>query len=103
MDSLTVSNTLPSLFDSVVNENPKNSPMAPKDLLDYRALGKYEQIRVSEKLFQLEHIKQYLDDKWEAERHNRDCFLWLWEVHQTENDDQKRHALEVKLTQFKRV
>ena len=93
----------PSLFQAVVNENPRSAPLPPQDLVEYRLLSKYEQIKVSDKFHQQEHIRQYLEDKWKAEIHNRDCFLWLWEVYQTEHDDQKRHALEVKLTQFKRA
>lgn len=110
MESQSNSGTLsqiPSLVQSVINENPKSIPSPPKDLVEFRLLSKYEQLKISDKFYQQEHIKVYLEDKWKAELHNRDCFIWLWEVYSgkwnVELNDQQRHALETKMTQFKRV
>ena len=78
-------------------------PQPPNDLLEFRRLNKYEKEKISLKLFEQGHIKTYMDDKWKAELHNRDSFLWLWEVYKTETDQARRHALENKLDQFKKV
>lgn len=76
-------------------------------MVEFRLLTKYEQLKISDKFHQQEHIKTYLEDKWKVELHNRDCFILLWEVYSgkcnVETDDQQRHALETKMTQFKRV
>ncbi len=114
MESLNNSSTLSlSLFQSLVNENPKTpqnykkqdnkNPWPPSDLIDYRKMRKFEQFKISEKFHQQEHIKEYLEAKWKAELHNRDTFMYLWDLHKTDQDEKKLHALEVKLSQFKRV
>ena len=108
MESLTILNTsLPSLFQTVVNENPKPVPAPPQDLVEYRLLSKFEQFKVSEKFNQQEHIKNYLEDKWKVELYNRDCFIWLWEVYagkwKVELDDKKKEILEIKMSQFKKA
>ena len=58
---------------------------------------------IQDKLFRQKHVIEYLQEKWKAELHNRDSFLSLWEVYETEIDTQRKHALEVKMAQFRKA
>jgi hypothetical protein len=48
-------------------------------------------------------IKDYLDTKWNIERHNRDSFLWLWEGFNNIKDYNKRQAIRTKMSEFKTI
>ncbi len=92
-----------SLFESVTSANPKTSPNPPSDLLEYRNMDLKKRFSIdSVKFFNQEHIKEYLDNKYLVESHNRSSFIWLWEVYQEEKDVSRKRALEVKMTQFKK-
>ena len=82
-----------TLFESVTAENPKRAPERIT-IEEYRSIPESGRDQVN---------KDYLDKKWKVELHNRDCFLWLWEVYKTETDLQRKHALEVKMSQFRKA
>jgi len=109
MESQTVSKSMLSLFDSVVNENPMPIPVSPMALDDYRKMTHKQKESISEKLFQNEEISEYQEKKWRAELYNRDCYIFITEIlggkwgDQGQSDNAKRHALEVKKEQFERA
>lgn len=90
-----------TMFEAVVNENPQDIPVPPKELTDYRNSTKEERDSMAERFFKQQFIQDYLELKWKAELHNRDCFLNMWNHYQTEKDPAKRSALENKMRMFK--
>lgn len=82
-----------SLFDGIINENPWKQP-ARMTINEYKNLSDKGKEDAN---------KDYIEKKWRSELHNRDCFLWLWELYQSEKDHDLSHAIETKLAQFKRA
>jgi hypothetical protein len=93
----TLNNKALTMFESITSVNPQTTPgrISRTD---------YEQMTDDEKS---EFNKTYGERKWKSELHNRDSFIWLWEVYSGvwgdcgQKDPIKRHALEVKMGQFK--
>lgn len=101
MASQSPSDTLPSLFEAVTGENPRQIPQPPRDFAEFRNLDNKSKLQIQDKFYSQPHIQEYLESKWKAELNNRSSFLWLWELYQTEADPQRKRALAVKLGQFK--
>ena len=86
-----LNNKTMTLFESVTSDNPKSMP-SRITREEYDSLDNDGKANVN---------NTYGERKWKAQLHNRDGFLWLWDVYKTEEDPVKKHALEVKMTQFK--
>jgi len=94
-----------TLFESIVNDSPKSIPTEPQEVREFHALSKIEQMKTAELYYDNDAVKDYYEVKWKAELHNRDCFLWLWEVYKDEPKEEfgRRRALEDRMAQFRRV
>lgn len=101
MSSQTPSNTLPTLYESCINAKPEYQPPEPRGMVDFRDLSRTEQAKMSEKFYAQTEIKEYTEKKWKVELHNRDCFLWLWDVLKEATDTIERGKLREKLQEFK--
>lgn len=47
-----------------------NYPIRPQELVDYKKLSRTDRLNVQDKLFKLDVIEKYLDDKWDVELFN---------------------------------
>lgn len=90
-----------TLFESCINENPRYQPTVPREMEEFREMNKYEKEKSGEKFYAQLFIQKYMEDKWKAELHNHDCFVWLWDILQGETDDLKRARIRTKLKEFK--
>lgn len=97
------SEKLSSLYQAVTIPKPMIVPNPPDELVKFRSLSRADKEKGGEKFYAQEYIEQYLEEKWVAELHNRDCFLWLWEGYKHVKDEGKRTVIRAKLTEFKRV
>lgn len=94
---------LTSLFEAVINVTPKETADPPEELAKFRTMSRKERESGGERFYSQEHIKNYLDEKWDNERHNKDCFFWLWEGYTSVKDPGKRKVIVAKLLQFRNI
>lgn len=94
------------LFESVTSENPKHAPNTPPELVSFRKLTRGQREDQSVKFFSQDFIKECLEEKWQAELHNRESILWLIryrDEYMDKANTAEAHAIEVKIQQFLKV
>ena len=93
----------PSVFKEISEYQPKAIPQRPYEFTAFEQKPGDYKLANRDKFYSQEFIKTYLEEKWMAERQNRDCFLRLYELLGTAEDPQERVAIIQKLSQFKRA
>ena len=91
---------LSDLFTAVIDAKFEDQPDEPEDYRMFLRLSIGERNAQSAKFYNQQHIMDYTDAKWKVELHNRDNFIWMWDVYETERDPAKRLALEKKMDEF---
>jgi hypothetical protein len=91
-----------SILDEISHYTPRDKPVEPSELIDYRASSQQKKRELfAAGFFSQAHIQEYLDLKWKNEIYNRDCFYRLYELYET-CDHNEKGAVYEKLLQFDR-
>jgi hypothetical protein len=86
------SSLVQGVLDTIKELEPKYISPPPKDLYDFREYKKSsdfkqlsydQQEKIEHKFFARSDIKEYLDQKWAAELHNNNNYVWLCQVRQS--------------------
>jgi len=93
----------PTVFDEISEYHPKTIPQRPFEFSAFEQKPMDYKMANRDKFYAQDFIKTYLEEKWRAELHNRDCFVRLFELLTAAKDAQERAAIQQKLSQFKRA
>lgn len=92
----------PTVYDEISCYQPKDEPLRPWKMGEFLKQPREYQRDKSAAFYAQDDIREYMEANCQAQLYNRDCFLRLFELLGEHKDDQAvRHALEVKLAQFK--
>jgi len=100
------------IYSEISNLQPRENRLeVPQQLIDFRGLSSVKKNEIRDRIFGLDVVKEYIDKKWKIELHNRDSFLRLFFLYTSTNtypdgnsgDEKVKHAIEQKLTQFKKA
>lgn len=90
----------PTIFDEINMYHPKENVLLCQEIFEFRQQTKSFQKDKEYDFFSQEFIKQNLDEKWEVELYNLNCFLRLYDLLQIA-DKISSQAVMLKLNQFK--
>jgi len=90
-----------SLYDTAMSYEPMPIPDAPPEVSVFRELTRIEKERTGEKFYSQDFVREYMDKKWTAELHNRDCFTFIWDGYCKITNPVKKAKLRDKISKFR--
>lgn len=93
----------PTIYDEISCYQPKEIPERPKEINQFYTNSPAVRAKISNDIFNKIDVVNYLNEKWKAELHNRDCFVRIYQIFTGPGDPKLMAALTAKLTQFKKA